>query len=144
MSDTKTGLDTLTVRGRVTELLDTFFTRLDRAEAVNDLLTDDAEFRDAKGREAVAALFLALATKREDAGRTSRHFSSNVTIEDLGGGRYRVRSLVVVLSRDTRPEAQGDVLAADHEDIVVFDADGSCRFGKRIGTPVLKLGLTAL
>jgi len=144
MSDTKTSLDTLTVRGHVTELLDTFFARLDRAESVSDLLTDDAEFRDAKGRDPVAELFLSLARKREDAGRTSRHFSSNVTIEDLGGGRYRVRSLVLVLSLDTQPEAQGDVLAADHEDIVVFDEDGTCRFGKRLGKPVLKLGLTAL
>jgi hypothetical protein len=143
MSETTT-LDPVTVRVRITELLDEFFARLDRAEAVTDLLAADAEFRDAKGRDAVAEQFLSLARKREELGRTSRHFSSNVTIQELGDGRYRVRSLVVVLSLDTQPESQGDVLAADHEDIVVFDEDGACRFGKRVGKPVMKLGLTAL
>jgi len=140
MSQTETAPDMLTVRVRVTQLLDEFFTRLDRAESVADLLTADAEFRDAKGRDAVAELFLSLARKREEIGRTSRHLSTNVTIEELGGGRYRVRSLVVVVSLDTQPESQGDLLAADHEDIVVFDADGACRFAKRIGKPVMKLG----
>jgi hypothetical protein len=143
MSETTT-LDPVTVRVRITELLDEFFARLDRAEAVTDLLAADAEFRDAKGRDAVAEQFLSLARKREELGRTSRHFSSNVTIQELGDGRYLVRSLVVVLSLDTQPESQGDVLAADHEDIVVFDEDGACRFGKRVGKPVMKLGLTAL
>ncbi|MDT7564634.1 MAG: hypothetical protein QOG76_3258 [Pseudonocardiales bacterium] len=145
MTQSATAPDMLTVRVRVSQLLDEFFTRLDRAESVADLLTADAEFRDAKGRDAVAELFLSLARKREDLGRTSRHLSSNVTIEELGGGRYRVRSLVVVLSLDTQPEPRGDLLAADHEDIVVIDADGACRFAKRIGKPVLKLGgLSAL
>jgi hypothetical protein len=145
MTQSTTAPDLLTVRVSVSRLLDEFFTRLDRAESVADLLTADAEFRDAKGRDAVAELFLSLARKREDVGRTSRHLSTNVTIEELGGGRYRVRSLVVVLSLDTQPEPQGDLLAADHEDIVVFDADGACRFGKRVGKPVLKLGgLTVL
>jgi hypothetical protein len=136
----ETAPGTVTVRVRVTQLLDEFFARLDRAELVADLLTAHAEFRDAKGRDAVAELFLSLARKREDIGRTSRHFSSNVTIEELGDGRYRVRSLVVVLSLDTQPEPQGDLLAADHEDIVVFEDDGTCRFAKRIGSPVMKLG----
>ena len=145
MTQSATAPDMLTVRVRVSQLLDEFFTRLDRAESVADLLTADAEFRDAKGRDAVAELFLSLARMREDLGRTSRHLSSNVTIEELGGGRYRVRSLVVVLSLDTQPEPRGDLLAADHEDIVVIDADGACRFAKRIGKPVLKLGgLSAL
>ena len=140
MSHIETARDTVTVRVRVTQLLDEFFTRLDRAESVADLLTADAEFRDAKGRDAAAELFLSLARKREEIGRTSRHLSSNVTIEVLGGGRYRVRSLVVVVSLDSQPEPQGDLLAADHDDIVVFEDDGACRFAKRVGSPVMKLG----
>jgi hypothetical protein len=79
-----------------------------------------------------------------DTGRTSRHLSSNVTIDKLGGGQYRVRSLAIVLSLNTQPESAGELLAGDHDDIVAFDADGTCRFVKRSMSPVLKLGLSAL
>jgi len=145
MSQIDTAPDTVTVRVRVTQLLDEFFSRLDRAESVADLLTANAEFRHGKGRDAVVELFLGLARKREEIGRTSRHSTSNITIEELGGGRYRVHSLVVVVSSDTQPEPQGDLLVADHEDIVEFDAEGACRFVKRVGKPVMKLGgLTVL
>ncbi|MDX6353796.1 MAG: hypothetical protein QOF98_699 [Streptomyces sp.] len=144
MSSTATDLDATTIRVRVTQLQDEFFGRVDRAESAADLLTEDAEFRGAHGREAVAELLLSLAKKRADTGRTSRHFSSNVTIEDLGEGRYRVRSLVVVLSLNTQPESAGELVAGDHDDIVVFDADGVCRFAKQGMAPALKLGLTAL
>jgi hypothetical protein len=78
--------------------------RVDRAESVADLLTEDAEFRGTEGREAITELLLSLAQERNDTGRTSRHLSSNVTIDELGGvAGDRVRSLAIVLSLNTQP-----------------------------------------
>ncbi|HEX3779581.1 MAG TPA: hypothetical protein VHX38_07915 [Pseudonocardiaceae bacterium] len=141
MSQSPVTVDQLILRARVSQLLEEFFSRVDRAEPVADLLTEDSEFREAKGRTEVTELLLSLAKKRADTGRTSRHFSSNIAIDELADGRYRVRSLVVVLSLDTQPEARGELLAGDHDDIVEFDADGVCRFVKRTMVPAFRLGL---
>ena len=131
-----------TTRVRVTELLDEFYGRVDRAEPVRELLTEEAEFRGQQGREAVTELLLSLARKRRDTGRTARHLISNVTVEDQGGGKLRVRSLILLMSIDTQPEAVGELVVGDHDDEVVVDADGTCRLGRLTMSPALKFGLT--
>jgi len=141
MSQSQTALDAGTVYQRVTQLLNEFFAHLDRAEPVGHLLTEEAEFRGVTGRDAVVELLLSLSRKRDETGRTSRHFSSNISIDELGEGRYRVRSLVVVLSRNTQPVEAGELLAGDHDDVVEFDDEGTVRFVSRAMTPAFKLDL---
>ncbi|MFI9381949.1 hypothetical protein [Kutzneria sp. NPDC052558] len=136
-----TTVDTET-RVRVTELLDEFFGRVDRGEPVRDLLAEQAEFRGQQGREAVTELLLSLAQKRRDNGRVSRHIVSNVSIEDQGGGKLRVRFLILVMSVDTRPDAAGELVVVDHDDEVLVDADGTCRLGRQGVTPALTFALT--
>jgi SnoaL-like domain len=138
------GVDTLSVHVEITRLLDEFFSHVDRAEPVAELLTDDVEFRGATGRDAVTELLLSLAEKRRQTGRTSRHFTSNVTIDELGDGKYRVRSLALIISQITQPEETGELTAAEHDDVVALDEDGRFRYVKLTMAPVLKLGLNAL
>jgi hypothetical protein len=44
-------------------------------------------------------------------------------------------SRTAVLSLNTQPESEGELLAGDHDDIVTFGADGTCRFVKRSMSP---------
>ena len=143
MSATAVLDEKLIVRARVTELFDEFFGRVDRAESVADLLTEDSRFRGVQGRAEVTELLLGLAKKRAGNGRTSRHFSSNVRIDRLDDTRYRVRALVVILSLDTRPDAVGELVTDDHDDIVEIDADGVCRFAEQNTTRAFQLGVSA-
>lgn len=141
--------DPLTVRLRITALLDDFFGRVDRAESVADLLEEQAQFvtprRNAQGREAFAALLLSLAQMRREQGRVARHFSTNVTVQDLGTGQFRVRSLAIVVSLDSGSGAKkGSMNLGDHDDIVAFDAGGVCRFVKRTMKPVSEFALNPL
>jgi len=140
--------DPLTVRLRVTELLDEFYGRGDRGESIADLLVEEAEFvtpfRNARGREAVATLLSSLAQSRREAGGVSRHFGANVNIEDLGAGQFRVRSLMIFLSRESGSGSKGSMNVGDHDDIVAFDAGGTCRFVKRTMTPTSQFLLSPL
>jgi SnoaL-like domain len=146
-TDTTKLTDELVARVLISELVDEFYSRIDRRESTADLLTEDATFktpnRDAEGRSGVAELLLNLADVRKEKGRESRHFGSNVSVSSLGDGRYRVRSLVIVFSRDSQPTAAGVLNIGDHDDIVVVDDAGKARFASRAMTPVLQLGLTA-
>jgi len=72
-----TALDATTVRVRVTHLLDEFLSRVDRAEPVADLLTDDAEFLGAQGRDEVVSRLLTMAQQRQD--RAARPVISTAT-----------------------------------------------------------------
>ncbi|MES2958279.1 MAG: hypothetical protein V4792_08820 [Pseudomonadota bacterium] len=134
------------VRLRATELIDDFFGRVDRGESVADLLVDDAVFkthqRFAEGRQNVADLLLSLAKLRAETNREARHFGGNVTITRLSGNEYRVRSLVVVIALDRSGAPKGVMNMGDHDDIVVFDETGSCRFVKRTMSPVMQLELS--
>lgn len=138
--------DPLMVRARVLELLDEFHGRIDRGVSIADLLVEQAKFttpvRKAEGREAFAALMLSLFEKRRQNGRTARHIGTNVNIEDLGSGQFRVRSLIMVLAADSGPGAQGFLNAGDHVDLVEMDSRGTCRFVERTMTPVLQFALT--
>ena len=138
--------DPLMVRARVLELLDEFHGRIDRGVSIADLLVEQAKFttpvRKAEGREAFAALMLSLFEKRRQNGRTARHIGTNVNIENLGSGQFRVRSLIMVLAADSGPGAQGFLNAGDHVDIVEMDSRGTCRFVERTMTPVLQFALT--
>ena len=136
-------VDPFLVRAHVTQLIDEFFSRIERAEPVGDLLTEDAEFRGAQGREAITELMLSLAARREATGRTTRHFASNVSVEALADRQYRVRSQVLVISRNSEPEPNGELTAGDHDDIVQVGADGTFRFRKRSMSPAFTLGLLA-
>jgi len=135
------------MRVRVTELLDDFFGRVDRGESVADLLVEEAEFktpqRYAQGRQGVADLLISLAYQRREKRREARHFGGNVTIDSMGDGNYRVRSLVVVIALDATAQPKGVLNMGDHDDIVTFGADGRCRFVKRTMAPVLQLELIA-
>jgi hypothetical protein len=139
-------LDPVTVRSRILELLDEFHGRIDRGVSIADLLEERARFktpvRNAEGREAFAALMLSLFEKRRQNGRTARHIGTNVNIEDLGSGQFRVRSLIVVLAADSGPDAQGFLNVGDHNDLVTVDPSGACRFLERTMTPVLQFALT--
>jgi hypothetical protein len=139
-------LDPSTVRSRVLELLDEFHGRIDRGISIGDLLDEQAKFttpvRNAEGRDAFAALMLSLFEMRRQKGRTARHIGTNVTIEDLGSGQFRVRSLIVVLAADSGPGAQGFLNVGDHVDIVKMDVTGACRFVERTMTPALQFALT--
>jgi SnoaL-like domain len=146
-NDTTKLTDELVARVLISELVDEFYSRIDRRESTADLLTDDATFktpnRDAEGRSGVAELLLNLADVRKEKGRESRHFGSNVSISSLGDGRYRVRSLVIVFSLDSQPTTAGVLNMGEHDDIVVIDDASKARFASRAMTPVLQLGLTA-
>ena len=146
MSPVSVTPDPLVVRSRILELLDEFHGRIDRGVSIADLLVEQAKFktpvRNAEGREAFAALMLSLFEMRRQKGRTARHVGTNVNIEDLGSGRFRVRSLIMVLAADSGPEAQGFLNAGDHVDIVEIDLHGNCRFVERTMTPVLQFTLT--
>ena len=141
MDQTIATTDSLIVRAHAAELIDEFFSRVDRAEPVRDLLTEDAEFRGVQGREAVTELLLSLAAKREATGRTTRHVASNLSVEALADGQYRVRSQVLVISQNTQPERDGELTAGDHDDIVQLGPDGVFRFRKRTMTPAFTLKL---
>ena len=145
MSSTTPSLLSPEMRVRVTELLDDFFGRVDRGESVADLLVEEAEFktpqRYAQGRQGVADLLISLAQQRREKKREARHFGGNVTIDPMGDGNYRVRSLVVVIALDAAAQPKGVLNMGDHDDIVTFDADGRCRFVKRTMAPVLQLEL---
>jgi hypothetical protein len=146
MSPDSHTLDPQTARSRILELLDEFHGRIDRGASIADLLEDQAKFttpvRNAEGREAFAALMLSLFEKRRQNGRTARHIGTNVNVEDLGSGQFRVRSLILVLAADSGPGAQGFLNVGDHVDIVKMDAGGACRFVERTMTPVLQFSLT--
>jgi hypothetical protein len=148
MSSSPAVPNSLMVRVCITELLDEFYGRIDRGESVAPLLDEQAQFvtphRSAQGREAFAALMLSLAQSRRENGRVARHFSTNVSIEDLGAGQFRVRSLTLVTALDSGPEAKGSLNLGDHDDIVALDADGVCRFVKRTMTPVSQFMLKPL
>ncbi len=145
-SETTTLPDELTARVLISDLVDEFYNRIDRRESTADLVTEDATFktsnRDAAGRSAVAELMLSLADLRKERGRESRHFGANVSVTSLGEGRYRVRSLVIVVSLDSQPVAGGVLNMGDHDDVVVIEG-GTARFASRAMTPALQLGLTA-
>jgi hypothetical protein len=138
--------DPVIVRSRILELLDEFHGRIDRGVSIADLLVSEAKFktpvRNAEGREAFAALMLALFEKRRQNGRTARHIGTNVNIEDIGSGRFRVRSFIIVLAADSGADAQGFLNTGDHVDIVEMDPGGTCRFVERTMTPVLQFALT--
>ncbi len=131
------------VRVRATELIDDFFGRVDRGESVADLLVEEAIFkthqRFAEGRQNVADLLLSLAKLREETKREARHFGGNVTITRLSDNEYRVRSLVIVIALDRSGTEKGLLNMGDHDDIVVFDEAGACRFAKRTMSPVMQL-----
>jgi SnoaL-like protein len=135
-------VDEITARVGITQLLDEFFARLDRAESVAELLTADAQFRDTRGRAEVAELLLSLAKKRADTGRVSRHITSNVSIQSQGERLYRVRSQAFVLSLNTRPGRSGELAAIDHDDLVELGPDGVFRFARRSMTDAFRYGLT--
>ena len=134
------------VRSRILALLDEFHGRIDRGESIAELLVEQARFkthvRNAEGREAFAALMLSLFEMRRQKGRMARHIGTNVNVEDLGAGRYRVRSLILVLAADSGAGAQGFLNTGDHVDIVEMDSQGTCRFVERTMTPVLQFALT--
>lgn len=138
--------DPMMVRSRILALLDEFHGRIDRGVSIADLLVEQARFktpvRNAEGREAFAALMLSLFEMRRQKGRTARHVGTNVNIEDLGSGRFKVRSLIMVLAADSGPDAQGFLNAGDHVDVVEMDSHGTCRFLERTMTPVLQFALT--
>jgi len=134
------------IRGRVTELIDEFFGCVDRGESVADLMEEQSVFktpqRYAEGRQGIADLLVSLFHERRAKGREARHIGGNVGIVPLGDGRYRVRSLVIVIALDKGGAAPKGVLnMGDHDDVVSFDAEGRCRFVQRTMTPVLQLEL---
>ncbi len=136
------------IRVRISELIDDFFGRVDRGESVADLLTEESVFktpqRFAEGRQGVADLLLGLAEQRREKKREARHFGGNISIDRLGDNQYRVRSLVVVIALDKGGDVPKGVLnMGDHDDIVVFDDTGRCRFVKRTMAPVMQLELNA-
>src|SRR5882757_1917606 len=141
-------LDPATVHVRITELLDEFYSRDDHGESVAELLQEEAQFvtplRKAQGRDAVAALLQSLAQSRQEKGGVGRHFGANVNVEDLGSGRFRVRSLMIFLSLDSGPGAKGFMNVGDHDDIVAFDSRGACRFVKRTMTSAARFALSPL
>ncbi|MDB5873224.1 MAG: hypothetical protein JWQ07_2666 [Ramlibacter sp.] len=145
--DSNTSSPDPAVRVRITELIDDFFGRVDRGESVADLLEEQAVFhtpqRHAEGRQGVADLLVSLFHMRHEKKREARHFGSNVNIESLGGGQYRVRSLAIVIALDKGDAPKGVLNMGDHDDIVAFDGSGSCRFVKRTMMPVLQLELNA-
>ena len=140
--------DQLVVRLRVTEILEEFYARCDRGDSVADLLDENAQFvtphRNAQGRDAFAALLLSLAKNRREQGGAGRHFGTNINIEDLGSGQFRVRSLMLFIAMDGGPGTKGFMNLGDHDDIVAFDARGNCRFVKRAMTPVAQFALSPL
>ncbi|MFM0303613.1 nuclear transport factor 2 family protein [Paraburkholderia sediminicola] len=148
MNTVESNPQTPAVRGYVVGLIDEFFSRVDRAESVADLLEEDAEFttpqRHAQGKDAVAKLLLSLADVRREKGREARHFGGNVSIQRLDDGLYRVRSLVIVLALDRGEEDKGVLNMGDHDDLVKLYPDGTCRFVKRTMQPVFQFGLTPL
>lgn len=135
------------IRVRITELIDDFFGRVDRGESVADLVTEASVFktpqRYAEGRQAIADLLLSLAGMRREKGREARHFGSNISIDSLGEGSYRVRSLVIVIALDSGAAPKGVLNMGDHDDIVAFDGEGRCRFVRRTMSPVMQLELNA-
>jgi hypothetical protein len=148
MSELQAVPDPLMMRVRITKLLDEFYGRIDRAESIADLLDEQARFetprRNAQGRDAFATLMLSLAQSRRETGRVARHFSTNVNIENLGTGQFRVRSMTIVISLDSGPAAKGSMNLGDHDDIVALDAGGTCRFVVRKMTPVSEFELSPL
>ena len=135
------------IRVRVTELIDEFFGRVDRGESVADLMEEQSVFktpqRYAEGRQGIADLLVSLFHQRREKGREARHIGGNVGIVPLGDGRYRVRSLVIVIALDKGGPPKGVLNMGDHDDIVSFDAEGRCRFVQRTMNPVLQLELNA-
>jgi len=87
---------------------------------------------------------LSLVQARQEQGGMARHFGANVNIEELGSGRYRVRSLMIFMSLDSPPGSKGFMNVGDHDDIVAFDTDGTCRFIKRTMQPVSQFVLSPL
>jgi len=141
-------LDPATVYARIRELLNEFYSRDDHGESVVDLLEEEAQFvtplRKAQGRDAVAALLQSLAQSREKKGGVGRHFGAKVNVENLGSGKFRVRSVMIFLSLDSGPGAQGFMNVGDHDDIVAFDSRGACRFVKRTMTSAARFTLSPL
>ncbi|MBI2771922.1 MAG: hypothetical protein HYX47_20045 [Burkholderiales bacterium] len=135
------------IRVRITELIDDFFSRVDRGESVADLLEEQAVFktpqRYAEGRQGVTELLLSLAEMRREKKREARHFGGNVSIDSLGNNQYRVRSLAIVIALDKGDTPKGVLNMGDHDDVVSFDEQGRCRFVRRTMMPVMQLELNA-
>lgn len=133
----------LATRVRITQLLDEFSGRVDRAASVADLLEEQSRFVtpvwNAEGRDAIASKLLALAQDRKEKGREARHITATVNTEDLGAGRFRVRSLMLVLMQ---ADGSGGLTIGEHDDIVAITADGACRFVERSMKPALKFALS--
>lgn len=142
-----TAIDQLAARVRITQLLDQFSSRVDRGVSVADLLEEQSRFVapvwTAEGRDEIAAKLLSLAKSRNEKGLEARHISATVTAEDLGSGRFRVRSVMLVLMLERETGANGVMNVGNHDDIVAIDADGVCRFVERTMKPALKFSLTA-
>ena len=147
MSTTLAIPDQLTARVRITQLLDEFSSRVDRGVSVADLLEEDSCFVapvwTAQGREGIAEKLLSLAQLRKERGHEVRHISATVNAEDLGAGRFRVRSVMLVMMLDRAAGASGTMNVGDHDDIVAFGTDGTCRFVERTMKPALKFALSA-
>ncbi len=139
--------DQLAARVRITQLLDEFSSRVDRGVSVADLLEEQSRFVTpvwlAEGRDKIADKLLSLAQSRNENRREARHISATVTAEDLGGGRFRVRSVMIVMMLDRETGANGVMNVGDHDDIVAIDASGACRFVERTMKPALKFALSA-
>jgi len=139
--------DQLAARVRITQLLDEFSNRVDRGVSVADLLEEQSRFVtpawNAEGRDKIAEKLLSLAQSRNENGREARHISATVNAEDLGAGRFRVRSVMLVMMLDRETGANGVMNVGDHDDIVAIDSAGICRFVERTMKPALKFTLSA-
>ena len=144
MSNSPVVSDQLAARVRITQLLDEFSGRVDRGSSVADLLEERSRFVtpvwNAEGRDEIAKKLLALAEDRKEKGREARHITATVNTEEIGAGRFRVRSLMIVLMQ---ADANGGLTIGEHDDIVSIDAKGSCRFVERSMKPALKFALSA-
>jgi hypothetical protein len=138
--------DQLAGRVRITQLLDEFSSRVDRGVSVADLMEEQSRFVtpvwNAQGRENIAEKLLSLAQSRKEKGLEARHISTAVNAEDLGSGRFRVRSVMIVMMVERETGANGVMNVVDHDDVVAIGADGICCFLERTMKPALKFALS--
>jgi hypothetical protein len=136
----------LVARARITQLLDEFSGRVDRGESVADLMEENSRFVthmwQAEGRDKVTEKLLSLADDRKEKGREARHVTATVTIENLGSGKFRVRSLMIVMMLDTKVCTGSTMNIGAHNDIVSISDGGICRFVERTVAPAMKFSMS--
>ena len=65
-----------------------------------------------------------------------------MTIQDIGSGKFRVRSLMIVLMLDTNVKTDSSMNVGAHDDVVSIGEDGVCRFVERTVKPAMKFSMS--